>query len=171
MDEVAIVALAGIIATAVTAVVVPFLTARANRVADARKALESRRLELYVELNRVALREERFLERLAEPIVSQHSDDERLKLDPLTAQVRLLASAPVSWTWRTFVETRERTYWNLSEDEPQLQDADRTGYSLSRTHPDFVALSEAVEALVTTTRDDVTGSGHARWWQAWRSFS
>lgn len=76
--------MAGIAASAITAPVDPFLTASANRAVDAKRTWSLDALLSTFDLNRVAIREEGLLERVAEPYLARGPDEERIPNDPLT---------------------------------------------------------------------------------------
>lgn len=157
MSDVVITAVAGLVATTIAALGVPFLTASANRKADSRKVLESRRLALYVDLNRIAIREEGLLRSVADPYLGKRVDDDTLQMDPLTAQVRLLASQKVQNAWAHLLETREITVWNFGENYPEALDVGRgRDQGVPKSDPDWQNLFNAVAALLAMTRHEAT---------------
>ncbi|MGB7449084.1 MAG: hypothetical protein WA892_08160 [Ornithinimicrobium sp.] len=158
MSEVVLVALIGVAGTFLAALVAAHLT----RAADDRRARQARRMELYLKLNRVAIREQRMLDRLAaSPYESVQAADEMPgHWDAITAEVDLVAG-PVVWqAWQAFINARDTALWNFEQDHPEPDP------EIPCTDPDWIRLSRAAKSLRNATRTEADDA--LRVWQRTR---
>lgn len=146
MDPAIVIAVAGLIATACSPLILTWRNARNQHTA----ALGDLRNALYVDATVYAQTLETFVERLTHPYSKRRGGAEALPEDALTARMRLIAPDDVQGAWTELVECEESIRWVLENDYAGF-DLSR-GDEVAHDNNEIVRLRAAIVSFYEVTR-------------------
>ena len=154
MGATTVIAIAGVVTTALTALGVPFVQGRVAARSAVAVRIDEARLAAYTDaMSHVQKIESRVDESIEDPDFRSNSTAaEVVHRDLVTARLRLLASASIVERWSALMTAWDVLAWNAEQDGPVNHRGD---YHLRPDDPEVVRVREATRDLIEAFRREL----------------